>query len=128
MEELEKRVNEIEQRIAFWKGAFIVASAGILAWLGVTTWVSVPIEVNRQLVGKVGAETIARVKQLNDEFDKIGSNSGVAAKELGILDIKGELAKKVSIGTNYRLRANTASAWDAAVHDGKGSNGGAITL
>ena len=91
MEELEKRLRALEQQLALWKGAFLVASVAILAWIGITAWVSLPQEVNKQLADKIGSETLARVKQFNDQLAAIDSNAEATAKKLGITELKAEL-------------------------------------
>lgn len=129
MENIEERVRALELQLALWKGAFIVATIAIFASLGITAYVSLPREVNRQVAEKVGVETLARVKQLNDEISSIDSNSEAAAKKLGIPEIKSELAKKAALGTSYRLRTNTNTPLDAAAREGNNSGHGTpVTL
>jgi hypothetical protein len=93
MEELEKRVRSIETQLAMWKGAFIVASICILAWVGVTAWVTLPREVNRQVAQRIGPDIDAKLKAINDQFATVSSNKEQAAKDLGITDIKAELER-----------------------------------
>jgi hypothetical protein len=67
MEELEKRVRALEVQLALWKGAFVVASVVILAGVGVTAWVSLPREVNKQLADIIGSDTMRRVEEFNKD-------------------------------------------------------------
>ena len=115
MEELEKRLRALELQLALWKGAFLVASVAILAWIGITAWVSLPREVNKQLADKIGAETLLRVKQFNDQLTFVDSNTEAVANKLGVPELK---AKLESLQKSLEQPPVSTDAYDTSAKDG----------
>ena len=115
MEDLEKRLRALELQLALWKGAFVVASTAVLAWIGITAWVSLPREVNKQLTEKIGAETLSRVKQFNDQLTAIDSNAEAVAKKIGVPEVKAELDSLQKVLEGPPLSNDT---YDTSVKDG----------
>jgi hypothetical protein len=94
MNNLEERIRLIETQLAFWKGACTVGAFCILAWSGVTTWVTVPAQVRTQLASVVGEDVQRNAKAINDEYLRITNNKSETAKALGIPELQRNLVKQ----------------------------------
>lgn len=85
-EQAEDRIRKLETQLAFLKGAAIVATASIAAFLGFT-YAQIPEKVRQAVDGKIGQETMTRVKSFNDEYSKLAAAPEATIQKLGIKEL-----------------------------------------
>jgi hypothetical protein len=80
IEDLEKRVRTLESQLAFLRGATYVTTACVLAFLGYTI-VSIPKQVSAKIDDKIGTDTEAHAKFINDAYGEILKDSDALVKK-----------------------------------------------
>ena len=72
MEDLEIRLRKLESQLAFYRGAVVVGTALLLAFLGFASFVEIPRAVKNAIDDHIGAQVLSRIKSLEQEYEKKG--------------------------------------------------------
>lgn len=65
LEELEKEVLSLKDKLSFWRGAFIAGTALLLGWMSVQSFVQIPAKVEDLLEDKAGKDIEAKDAKIN---------------------------------------------------------------
>lgn len=127
---LASRVNALEETLKRWKWAAGFSGAVLLGLLGIERFYELPKVVEETLDAKIkevaGAQALARLKGLNDEFEQLSSAQKVASSRLAG-DLKGTF---VSLDSPYVIVSSFVSGgpWNLDVNKAIGAEGQPVDI
>jgi len=70
-DDLDSRLSALERQLAFYKGAFCIATIAIFAWLAVSSFHEVPREISKQLHQAYGTGIGQQLSEIANASDKV---------------------------------------------------------